>query len=175
MELRARLMASGRPSRLLVLTPSHALADEVAAAWRAEGVSVAVLRGYEATEPGTKAPMCCDIPAVKAAIEARLEVHETACAGHGHSCRFFASCLKQRNRAEVATADIVVAAHHALFTGFAVETGAIAAIVIDEGLWSSAVREPTGIGIDALAHELLGHALGLRGGDEAAADLHELR
>jgi hypothetical protein len=65
--MRARLMASGRPARLLVLAPSHALADEAAAAWRAEGVSVAVLRGYQATDPKTRAPMCRDIAAATAA------------------------------------------------------------------------------------------------------------
>ena len=65
--------------------------------------------------------MCRDVPAVRAAIEARTEVHETACASAGRRCAFFDGCLKQRNRAEVAAADVVVAAHHALFTGFAME------------------------------------------------------
>ena len=88
--------------------------------------------------------MCRDLPAVRAAIAARLEVHETACAGGGHRCAFFDGCLKQRNRAEVAAAEVVVAAHQALHTGFAVEAGSIAAIVIDEGHWSSAVRDDTG-------------------------------
>ena len=69
---------------------------------------------------------------------------------------------------------MVVAAHQALYTGFAMEAGSIAAILIDEGYWSSAIREPTGISVESFAYELLGHRLG-RGGDEAAADLHELR
>ena len=69
---------------------------------------------------------------------------------------------------------MVVAAHPALHTGFAVEAGSIAAILIDESHWSSAIREPTGISVESFAYELLGHRLG-RGGDEAAADLHELR
>ena len=79
------------------------------------------------------------------------------------------------NRAEVAAAEVVVAAHQALFTGFAVEAGSIAAIVIDEGHWSSAVRDDTGIGVEAFAHELLGHSLGRRDAGEAIADLHDLR
>ena len=49
LEMRARMIAAGASSRLLVLTPSHALAEEAAAAWRAESVNVAVLRGYEAS------------------------------------------------------------------------------------------------------------------------------
>ena len=36
----------------------------------------------------------------------------------------------------------------------------IAAILIDEGHWSSAIREPTGIGVESFAYELLGHPLG---------------
>jgi hypothetical protein len=173
--LRERLIAAGAPSRLLVLTPSHALAEEAAVAWRAEGVRVAVLRGYEAVEPRTRAPMCRDIAAVRAAIEARLEVHETACAANGRRCAFFEGCLKQRNRAEVAGAEVVVAPHQALYTGFAVEAGSIAAILIDEGLWESAVREPTRIGIEAFAYEMLGHSLGRRDSDAAVADLQDLR
>ena len=50
-------------------------------------------------------------------------MHETACAADGRRCAFFDGCLKQRNRAEVAAADVVFAAHQALFTGFAVEAG----------------------------------------------------
>ena len=158
--LRERLKAAGAPSRLLVLVPSHALADEAAAQWRGDGASVAVLRGYEAIDPRTGV---ADVPRPRRRQGSggrTAQVHETACAAGGHRCAFFGSCPKQRNRAEVAAADVIVAAHHALFTGFAVEAGSIAAIVIDEGHWSSAIRERQGIGVEGFAKELLGHSLG---------------
>ena len=170
--LRSRLVAAGAPARLLILVPSHVLAEEVAAAWRAEAVRTAVLRGYEAMDPGTRTPMCRDVSAVKAAIEARLDVHETACSSSGRRCAFFDGCLKQRNRAEVAGAEVVVAAHQALFTGFAIDAGSIAAIVVDERLWSSALREKRMFGVDAFPHETLVHVRGSIGDD---ADLHDLR
>ncbi|HMR36561.1 hypothetical protein [Amaricoccus sp.] len=156
-----------------MLTPSLALAEEAATAWRAEGPRVAVLRGYEAEDPATGAPMCQDLAAVRTAVEARLDVHETACASAGRRCRFFEDCSKQRNRDEVANAEVVVAAHQALYSGFAVDAGSLAAMIIDEGFWASALQEDRRFDLETLAHDLLGHSLGRREG--AVADLHDLR
>jgi hypothetical protein len=172
--MRERLIAAGLPSKLLILVPSHVLADEVAAAWRSSGeVTVAVLRGYGVIDPETRVPMCGDLVAVQAAIDAGVGVHKSACSSKGRRCALFHGCLKQRNRIEVAKADVVVAPHAALFSGFRVGA-AIAAIVIDEGHWSSVIRDEQAIGLGGLALELLNHSLG-RNSDDALADLHDLR
>ena len=87
LELRQRLRAAGLPSGILVLTPSHVLAEETAAAWREGDIDVAVLRGYEARDPLTRQPMCADIDAVHAAITAGSEIHGTACVRGSQSLR----------------------------------------------------------------------------------------
>ena len=137
--LRTRLIAAGAPSRIVVFTPSHALAEETAAAWRREGVNAAVHLGYEARHPITKEPMCRDQEAVQAAVSSRLNVHEAVCSTTGgRRCAYFDGCLKQRNRTEITAAEVVVAAYDALYTGFAIDTSTIGAVLIDEGCWSRA-------------------------------------
>src|SRR6056297_3014905 len=69
------------PHRILVFTPSHALAEETAGAWAELGASVAVLRGYERAHPLDGRPMCRDVEIVKAAIAAGLDPQGTVCAG----------------------------------------------------------------------------------------------
>lgn len=136
LQLRERLRAAGLPARILVLTPSHALAEEAAAGWA--DASVAVLRGYEAHDPITGAPMCVDVDAVRAAITAGSDIHGTACVRGTHRCAFFEGCRKQRNRSDVAAADIVIAPYDALFSGIAVDASGIGVILIDEGCWRRA-------------------------------------
>ena len=143
--LRARLAAAGAPSRIVVLTPSHALADEAAGPWRAAGLSVAVLRGYEARDPLSRAPMCRDIDAVRAAVTAGTDIQSTACAASGgRRCGFFDTCAKQANRRAVESADVVLAAYDALFSGFAADPATIGVLLIDEGCWARAKRESEG-------------------------------
>lgn len=173
--LRHRLLAAGAPVRIVVFVPTHELAEEAAAAWREGGVRVAVLRGYSARNPATGQPMCRDLEAVAAAVAARLKVQEAVCSGSGRRCAFFDGCAKQRNRLEVAAAEVVIAAHEALFTGFGMETSTIGAILIDEGFWPSAHRESRGLTVARFATGLLGHALRGRDADDALADLHALR
>ncbi|MEE3098466.1 MAG: bifunctional DNA primase/polymerase, partial [Pseudomonadota bacterium] len=142
--LQRRLAEAGRPSRIVVLTPSHALAQETAERWAADGARVAVLRGYEATDPSTGAPMCSDLDAVRAALLAGQDVHPTACRRKERRCALFETCAKQKNRAEVAAADVVVAAYDVLFTGFAIEAASIGLVLIDEGCWARATEETRG-------------------------------
>ena len=151
LELRQRLINAGAPSRIAVFTPSHALAEETAADWRQIGLSVAVLRGYELTDPQSGTPMCRDIAAVRVALQAGVDVSSTVCANAGTVCPFHVSCLKQENRREVAAADIIVAPYDALFTGFATDPGSIGLIVIDEGCWPRAVQETGGLHVETLA------------------------
>ena len=137
-----------------------------------EGGGAARIRGHT-SDPAQ--PMCREIEAVRAAVSARLNVHETACAGSGRRCIHFAGCLKQRNRAEIAEADVVIAAHAALFTGFAVETSTIGVVLIDEGCWQRAKRTSHKLHVESFVSDLIGHSLRGRNLDDAIADLHDLR
>jgi hypothetical protein len=119
--------------------------------------------------------MCRDVEAVRAAIAARLPVHETACVKSERRCAHFDVCLKQQNRLEVANAGVVVAVHDVLFTGFAIETSSIGVIVIDEGCWQRALRTFNDIYVENFALELIGRSLVGPNSDDAIADLHELR
>jgi hypothetical protein len=119
--------------------------------------------------------MCRDPEAVGAAIAARLPVHETVCAGFDRRCACIETCPKQQNRAEVAAADVVIAAHDALFTGFGIETSTIGVILIDESFWQRAGRESRELYVESFALELLGHSLRGRDADDGLADLHDLR
>jgi hypothetical protein len=176
--LRQTLAAEALPSRLLWCTPSHALAEEAAAAWAGSCADVAVLRGYEAIDPDSGAPMCRDIAAVRLALLAGLDVQTAACADrNGHACQHFAGCPKQRNRREVAAAEIVVAPYDVLFTGFAAASAELAAIVVDEGCWPRAAQAQGGLHVETLPVEfidLFPKRRILAALDEAA-DLHDLR
>lgn len=176
--LRQRLRAIGAPDRLVVFTPSLRLADEAAAAWGADGVRTAVLRGYEARGIGGADPMCADLEAVRLAVAAGRDVHEAACDdGKGNRCALFAGCPKQANRRAVAEADVVFAAYDALYTGFAVETSSIGALVIDESPWPRAFEETVTTTVDGFE---MADLMGIRAptpdaAGAAMADLHDLR
>lgn len=173
--LRDRLIAAGAPAGVLILVPPHDLAEEAAAAWRGEGVRVAVHRGYEAMHPRLRKPMCRDPEAVRAAVAARLPVHEAACATRMRRCRSFDGCLKQQNRTETAGADIVIAAQDVLFSGFAIAASNLGVIIIDEGCWQRALRQSDDLRLETFATELLGRSLRGRASEDAISDLHDLR
>ena len=141
----------GLPRRLLNFTSSLALADETAAAWADLGVGTAVLRGYEARHPASAKPMCQDIAGVKAAIAAGVDIQSSVCwRSQKQHCPHFASCPKQRNRQEVANAQVVVAASDAMFTGFAGDKADFALVLIDEACWDRAFEQIEGLTVDAL-------------------------
>lgn len=177
--MRQSLQAQGLPSRIIVLTPSHALADETAAAWRAEGAHAAVWRGYEAKRSTTQQPMCVDLDAVRLAILAGVDVQTSACtSSNGRFCRHFATCAKQANRREVMEADIIVAPYDALFTGFAVQADSVAMILIDEGCWARAVETTSDLWVETIAEDLLDRDAASAPSAKAfgeAADLQDLR
>jgi len=151
LDLRRRLGEMDAPNRIVILTPSHELAEETAAAWRALGERVAILRGYERMHPVHQARMCQDVEAVRAAIGAGMDPQGTVCVSKtGAVCPHFGGCLKQENRAEVAGADIVVAPYDALYTGLAIDPDTVGLIFIDEGCWQRAVRETTGLTLESL-------------------------
>ena len=177
-ELREQLLNGGAPARILICAPSHALAEETAKAWRDTGLSTAVLRGYRASHPGLRRGMCSDIDAVEAATTAGLDVQTTVCAAsNGRRCAFFAGCLKQVNRAEVAEADVVVAPYDALFTGFAGQLDTIGLVLIDEGCWGRAAVRQGGVYVETFPHAHLTLTPRRRGRHafDEDADLHDLR
>lgn len=140
--LQKQLKEAGLPHRILVFVPSLALADEAKSGWKAEGIKVAVHRGYEAMMPGLVIPMCRDLDMVRMATAAGLPVFPNACLRRGGaSCHNFDHCAKQKNLREVESADVVLAAYDSLFTGLAVDPEKVALMVIDEGCWERAVRK----------------------------------
>ncbi|MEV8466650.1 bifunctional DNA primase/polymerase [Fluviibacterium sp. DFM31] len=144
--LRAKLGAAGHPDRLLILVPSHALAEEMADHGRGTGLKIAVHRGYERADPGSGQPLCRDIDGIRAALAAGLPPQTTICQdSDGRSCQFLNGCLKQENRCDVAAADIIVAAYDVLFSGLPISSAQLAAILIDEGCWSRALRKTADI------------------------------
>jgi hypothetical protein len=176
--LRDRLVAVGAPSQIVIFTPSLKLADEAAEGWRESGLRVAALRGYEALDPVRGVPMCRDLEAVHAALAARLDIQGSVCGSGDRRCVFFETCAKQRNRADVRGADIVLAAYDALYTGFADEHDNIAALLVDEGCWARAVDETGGLRVESFATDLMTGFLGRRANDRdaaAVADLLDLR
>jgi hypothetical protein len=145
--LQARLKHAGLPHRILVFVQSLALADEAKVGWKADGIKVAVHRGYEAMMPGLGTPMCRDLDMVRMAVKSGLSVFPNACLRRGGaSCHNFDACAKQANLREVDEADIIVAAYDSLFTGLSTCGDKFGLMVIDEGCWERAVRQ-THIGL----------------------------
>lgn len=142
--MQSSLRAEGLPHRFLVFTPSHVLAEESAAEWRAAGATTAVHRGYEARQPGDGAPMCTDLDMVRMATTSGQSVFANACLRKGGSrCHAFDHCLKQENLQETAQADVVIAPYDALFTGLGGDAETVAVLVIDEACWPRAMEETT--------------------------------
>ncbi|WP_054006380.1 bifunctional DNA primase/polymerase [Cypionkella psychrotolerans] len=150
-KLLATLAEEGQPARLLNFVPSLALADETAAAWQSLGVEAQVLRGYEALQLTTRAPMCRDVPSVRAAVAAGLDIQSSVCfRSEKEKCAHYAGCAKQSNRREVAKVQVVVAAYDAMYTGFAGDAEELALVLVDEACWSRSLEETTGLTIEAL-------------------------
>ncbi len=140
--LQARLRSAKLPHHILVFVQSLALADEAALGWTAEGVKVAVHRGYEAKMPGLGLTMCRDLDMVRMALSSGLSVFPNACMRRGGArCHNFENCNKRANLRDIETADIVLAAYDSLFTGLSVDADKFAVVVIDEGCWERASRE----------------------------------
>ena len=178
LELAQKLKGQGLPSRILVFTPSHALAEEAAMSWSAAGARVAISRGYERTDPLTGEPMCREIDLVRASIKSGLPVRETVCTRKdGQTCSHFATCAKQRNLRAVAEAEVVFAAYDALFSGFAFDHDDVGLLLIDEGCWARAVDVTRDLHVEDIAAEPvtgMGNGIG-RGPVGAMADLAALR
>lgn len=169
------LAADDLPHRILNLVPSLALADETAAAWRQLGLHTAVLRGYEALHAVTRTPMCGDIPGIRAAIVAKVDIQSSVCfRSQKRCCPQFLTCAKQANRREVQEAEVVVAAYDAMFTGFAGATQDFALILVDEACWARSFEADSGLTVEALPHLGISGVGGSRKQDAEGADLADV-
>lgn len=143
-DMQHRLKLAGLPHKIIIVTPSLALADESRVDWDEDGLRVAVHRGYEANEPGSDRPMCHDVEMVRMAVAAGLSVFPNACMRRGDgSCHNFEVCAKQDNLTDVSKADVVLAAYDSLFTGLPLKPEKVALLVIDEGCWERAIKRTT--------------------------------
>lgn len=104
-----RLKYAGLPRRLLNLVPSLALADETKKAWSSAGCRCHGVRVYEASHNLTLQPMYQDVPCVCSAADAGLDIHFSVCFRSQQRCPQNTGRVKQRNRKEVADADVVIA------------------------------------------------------------------
>ena len=164
-----RMKAQGFPHRVLLMTPSHVLADEAAVDWaiKSEG-PVAVLRGYEASHPVTREPMCRNHELVRLALRENLNVGKSVCkSSKTWQCRDFEGCLKQQNKRDVAEADVVLAPYDVLFTGLGAGPEPFGLMVIDEGCWQRAEHTMRGPSVEKFG--LVGLSSGLQGDDPTAA------
>lgn len=142
LDMQYRLKRAGLPHKIIIVTPSLALADESATDWDEDDLRVAVHRGYEANEPGGGQPMCHDIDMVRMAVASGQSVFPNACLRlNGSRCHNFEACAKQDNLSEVSKADVVLAAYDSLFTGLPLKADNVALLVIDEGCWERAIKQ----------------------------------
>ncbi|HEX2939587.1 MAG TPA: hypothetical protein VHO91_00975, partial [Rhodopila sp.] len=161
----AQAKARNLPHRVLWLVPTHRLGNEALTAIEQLGLRVAVWRGREAEQPGTGDPetgeppqkMCLNLPHAQDAMRAGYDVESAAC-GSGKpgsvSCPYRAECAYQAQKAIVATADVVVASHQALFHQLPKEFSKnIGLVVVDESWWQAGLRPNQEIALASFAEE----------------------
>jgi hypothetical protein len=205
-EALAAFMTAARgsiPHRILWLVPTHKLGNEALTAMEMLGLSVAVMRGRGAKVPISgppdpedapePLPMCLNLPAVADALLIHADVEKDVC-GTGRfgepSCPFHHACECQRQKAAVARADIVIAAHQALFHRLPkAATEGVGLVVVDESWWQVGLLSGREVRLAGFSEEPLLHPVldrddfrgtspsrswGRREADEATNDLHVL-
>jgi hypothetical protein len=205
-EALAAFMTAARgsiPHRILWLVQTHKLGNEALTAMEMLGLSVAVMRGREAKVPISgppdpedglePLPMCLNLPAVADALLIHVDVEKDVC-GTGQfgepSCPFHYACEYQRQKAAVARADIVIAAHQALFHRLPkAATEGVGLVVVDESWWQVGLLSGREVRLAGFSEEPLLHPVldrddfrgtspsrswGRREADEATNDLHVL-
>ena len=139
-----RRRGEGDKSSTLYLTPTLALADEVAELFRAEGVTARTFRGRGATDPDAEGlRMCHDLEAVELALKLDLTVSTACCrlkdrdTGVIYHCPSYGSCSYQRQVTE--TPDIWLASHDMLWTAPG-GLGEVGSLVVDEGFAQGGIK-----------------------------------
>jgi hypothetical protein len=165
-ELPAFIRRSGR--RVAYLVAEHKLSAEVADRIAAHGVVAAIWRGREATNPATGLPMCSNLDAVRDALDIGADVEKSVCgSAEGPQCPTFKTCAYQGQKAPAAAAQVLVAAHDALFRPPAAMKGA-GIVIADEAWWQAGVRDGMPLRLDDLRAPLASPVL--FGGDPERVD-----
>lgn len=128
----------GLKHRVLILVPTHKLADE-ANSRMPEGITTAIWQGRNSIKLGTADQMMClDLPRVNASLAIGAPVEETACrkAKRGQIpvlCPHY-PCPYQQQKTLAHNADLVIGAHE---IGFQIPPalGQFGLVIIDEGFW----------------------------------------
>ncbi|WP_281023701.1 hypothetical protein [Minwuia sp. IMCC3009] len=172
---------SGLPFRMLIVVPNHRLSNELFHLFNEDGdVRAEVWRGREQCEPETNEPMCRDLARVRQAVTLGVPVEQAACsvrAMHADGtrreirCLHYDECRYQRQKAECARADVVIASHESLWhappknvcKGFVY-------LIIDESFWQSGVAQPAVVTVDDLEPSTVGAILNGEATDNVARD-----
>lgn len=199
-----KVMEGALPHRVLWLVPTHRLGNEALTAMEDLGLSVAVMRGREAKvpirvvpgdddEPPEPLPMCLNLPAVEDAISIGHDVESAVC-GSGKpgepACPYRDQCEYQKQKRAVAQADVVIAAHQALFHRIPKQaTDNVGLVIADESWWQAGILPNREIRLGSFADEPLLYPVLQKGdfrgtgrtrswrmitADEATNDLHVL-
>ncbi len=182
----AMLKAKALLHRVLWLVPTHKLGAEAAQHFRnLTGLIVAVWRGRAADNPSvTGEAMCLDLDSVDAAISAGENIETSVCGKpEGPKCRFFDLCAFQKQKAEAARADVVIAAHNVAFSELPQPLrNGHAITVFDESWWQCGLNSDWELTIGTLSSDPLRYPVLNRGerarqvrDDEATNDLHSIR
>jgi hypothetical protein len=168
----------GLPHRVLILVPTHKLAGE-ARARMPVGITVAIWQGRDGIHLATGEPMCRNLHAVNAAIKIGADVQKTACRNKNARCPFFAECLYQEQKKAARNADVIFAAHEALFQVPKTLGKNFGLVIIDEGFWQKGLVGKNGEGfllaIDRLDHELGEFPVRYKGVSEVESWTRDLR
>jgi putative DNA primase/helicase len=135
------------------------------------GLSAAIMRGREALDPDhpdfdnpdipkeEKAKMCLDLEAVGDALKAHYELESAVCGkDEGPACSFRSQCPYQRQKANVARADVVIAAHQALFHPLPKEaTDKVGLVIVDESWWQAGLVPKRELRLSSFAEEPTTH------------------
>ena len=161
------------PRRVLHPVPTHRLADE-ARSKMPDGVTAAVWQGREGTKLGTDEPMCLNLDAVKAALKIGAETEETVCRDKEARCPYYDTCHYQAQKAPAKKADVVFAAHEALFHKIPALGKGFGLVVADEGFWQDGITG-TRLAIAGLDHELKAFPVRYKGVSEVESWTNDLR
>jgi len=168
----------GLPHRVLILVPTHKLADEARGKMPA-GITTAIWQGRDGIDVATSKPMCRNLEAVNAAIKVGADVQRTACKNKNWRCPFFADCLYQKRKKPAARADVVFAAHETLFQFPKAIGKNFGLVIVDEGFWQKGLVGKNGEGFllasDRLDHELREFPVRYKGVTEVESYTRDLR
>ena len=167
----------GIPHRVAIYVPTHKLGEEARQRFP-EDISTALLQSRTATDIATRAPLCLNLAAVKAAEEIGADVERSACrkprrGGDPILCPFYETCGYQRQKRAAKQADIVFAAHQYLYGPPAALTNKVGVVVIDESFWQSS-RSFARLAVDGLDAELQTFPVRDLNGERNSDDTHHV-